>query len=119
MRMEERSRYDRNLHLDNNDWLRVFKKRGYLLSRCISPLDGVLRVLIGVKECTALFSEFEYDIFISYCQKDNIYDCRVTEFVNNLKGELDSTFNEKISVFFDINPHDGLLETHEHPDKRK
>jgi tetratricopeptide (TPR) repeat protein len=33
--------------------------------------------------------------------------------VNNLKGELESTFKEEISVYFDINPHDGLLETHD------
>jgi tetratricopeptide (TPR) repeat protein len=37
----------------------------------------------------------------------------VTEFVNNLKGELESTFKEEISMYFDINPHDGLLETHD------
>ena len=37
----------------------------------------------------------------------------MTEFVNNLKGELESTFKEEISVYFDINPHDGLLETHD------
>ncbi len=32
----------------------------------------------------------------------------MTEFVDNLKGELESTFKEEISVYFDINPHDGL-----------
>ena len=31
----------------------------------------------------------------------------------HLKTELESTFKEDISVYFDINPHDGLLETHE------
>jgi tetratricopeptide (TPR) repeat protein/TolB-like protein len=56
---------------------------------------------------------FEYDIFISYRQKDNKHDGWVTEFVDNLKGELESTFKEEISVYFDINPHDGLLETHD------
>jgi len=56
---------------------------------------------------------FEYDIFISYRQKDNKHDDWVTEFVDNLKGELESTFKEEISVYFDINPHDGLLETHD------
>jgi hypothetical protein len=50
----------------------------------------------------------EYDIFISYRQKDNKHDGRVIEFVDNLKGELESTFKEDISVHFDINPHDGL-----------
>jgi TolB-like protein len=55
----------------------------------------------------------EYDIFISYRQKDNKHDGWVTEFVDNLKGELESTFKEEISVYFDINPHDGLLETHD------
>jgi TolB-like protein len=56
---------------------------------------------------------YEYDIFISYRQKDNKHDGWVTEFVNNLKGELESTFKEEVSVYFDINPHDGLLETHD------
>jgi tetratricopeptide (TPR) repeat protein len=56
---------------------------------------------------------FEYDIFISYRQKDNKYDGWVTEFVNNLKKELEATFKEDITVYFDINPYDGLLETHD------
>jgi TolB-like protein len=56
---------------------------------------------------------YEYDIFISYRQKDNKHEGWVTEFVSNLKGELESTFKEEISVYFDINPHDGLLETHD------
>jgi hypothetical protein len=60
----------------------------------------------------SLIPDFEYDIFISYRQKDNKHDGWVTEFVDNLKGELESTFKEEISVYFDINPHDGLLETH-------
>ncbi|OFY62491.1 MAG: hypothetical protein A2V64_01965 [Bacteroidetes bacterium RBG_13_43_22] len=61
----------------------------------------------------SLIHGFEYDIFISYRQKDNKHDGWVTEFVNNLKGELESTFKEEVSVYFDINPHDGLLETHD------
>jgi TolB-like protein len=56
---------------------------------------------------------FEYDIFISYRQKDNKYDGWVTEFVDNMKRELEATFKEDVSVYFDINPHDGLLETHD------
>jgi TolB-like protein/elongation factor P hydroxylase len=56
---------------------------------------------------------YNYDIFISYRQKDNKHDGWVTEFVENLKGELESTFKEEISVYFDFNPHDGLLETHD------
>ena len=54
-----------------------------------------------------------YDIFISYRQKDNKGDRWVSEFVDALKDELESTFKEEISVYFDINPHDGLLETHD------
>ena len=61
----------------------------------------------------SLIPGYEYDIFISYRQKDNKHDCWVTEFVDNLKGELESTFKEEISVYFDTNPHDGLLETHD------
>ncbi len=37
----------------------------------------------------------------------------MSEFVDALKNELESTFKEEISVYFDINPHDGLLETHD------
>src|SRR5258706_1653922 len=55
---------------------------------------------------------FEYDIFISYRHKDNRGDHWVTEFVSALKTELEVTFKEDISIYFDINPHDGLLETH-------
>jgi TolB-like protein len=61
----------------------------------------------------SLIPGYEYDIFISYRQKDNKYDGWVTEFVNNLKKELEATFKEDISLYFDINPHDGLLETHD------
>ena len=55
---------------------------------------------------------YEYDIFVSYRQKDNEYDGWVTEFVNNLNRELHATFKENISIYFDANPIDGLLETH-------
>jgi hypothetical protein len=61
----------------------------------------------------SLIPDFEYDIFISYHQKDNKHDGWVSDFVENLKGELESTFKEDISVYFDINPHHGLLETHD------
>jgi tetratricopeptide (TPR) repeat protein len=61
----------------------------------------------------SLIPDYEYDIFISYRQKDNKYDGWVTEFVTNLKKELEATFKEDVSVYFDINPHDGLLETHD------
>jgi TolB-like protein len=61
----------------------------------------------------SLVPGYQYDIFISYRQKDNKYDGWITEFVSNLKKELEATFKEDISVYFDINPHDGLLETHD------
>jgi len=62
---------------------------------------------------SSIIEGYNYDIFISYRQKDNKHDGWVTEFVNNLEGELESTFKEEISVYFDINPHDGLLENHD------
>ena len=61
----------------------------------------------------SIISGYEYDIFISYRLKDNKHNGWITSFVENLKGELESTFKEEISVYFDINPHDGLLETHD------
>lgn len=56
---------------------------------------------------------FEYDVFVSYRQKDNRYDGWVSEFVNNLRRELEATFKEDISIYFDSNPYDGLLENHD------
>ena len=71
----------------------------------------------------SLIPGYEYDIFISYRRKDNLSslssgrqannDGWVTEFVGSLKRELEATFKEEISVYFDINPYDGLLENHD------
>lgn len=61
----------------------------------------------------SLIPGYEYDIFISYRQKDNRSDQWVTNFVQALREELDATFKEEISIYFDTNPHDGLLETHD------
>ena len=61
---------------------------------------------------SSLVPGFEYDIFISYRHKDNKYDGWVSDFVANLKRELGATFKEEVSVYFDENPTDGLLETH-------
>jgi len=57
---------------------------------------------------SSIIPGYEYDIFISYRQKDNKYDGWVTEFVNHLKDELEATFKEDISIYFDENPHDGF-----------
>jgi TolB-like protein/Flp pilus assembly protein TadD len=61
----------------------------------------------------SILSSYEHDIFISYRQKDNRSDQWVTNFVRALRDELDATFKENISIYFDSNPHDGLLETHD------
>jgi TolB-like protein len=61
---------------------------------------------------SSIIQGYEYDIFISYRQKDNKYDGWVTEFVNNLRKELEATFKEEISIYFDENPHDGILDTY-------
>jgi hypothetical protein len=39
---------------------------------------------------SSIIPGYEYDIFISYRQKDNKYDGWVTEFVDNLKKELET-----------------------------
>lgn len=68
----------------------------------------------------SLIPGFEYDIFISYRHNDNLptYDLSrqgrsgwVTDFVNSLNEELAGTIKEPLSIYFDKNPHDGLLET--------
>ncbi len=61
---------------------------------------------------SSLIEGYNYDIFISYRQKDNKHDGWVTRFVENLRGELEATFKDDISVYFDENPHDRLQETH-------
>ena len=60
---------------------------------------------------TSLIDGFEYDIFISYRHNDNRSGW-VTEFVKALNEELAATIKDPVSVYFDTNPHDGLLETH-------
>ncbi len=61
---------------------------------------------------SSVIEGYSYDIFISYRQKDNKHDGWVTEFVSQLRGELEATFKVDISIYFDENPKDGLLETH-------
>ncbi len=63
----------------------------------------------------SLIQGYEYDIFISYRHNDNRSGW-VTEFVNALHEELAATIKDPLSIYFDKNAHDGLLETH-HVDK--
>lgn len=67
----------------------------------------------------SLIQDFEYDIFISYRQKDTLpmpgfgrqpNDGWICAFVANLSKELKATFKEDIAIYFDENPHDGLPE---------
>lgn len=55
---------------------------------------------------------FAYDIFVSYRHNDNKYDGWVTEFVEKLSQELDATLKDKLTIYFDKNPKEGLQETH-------
>jgi len=59
----------------------------------------------------SLIQGFEYDLFISYRHNDNRSGW-VTEFVNSFKEELATIIKEPVSVYFDSNLYDGLLETH-------
>lgn len=60
----------------------------------------------------SILSGYEYDIFVSYRHNDNKYDGWVTEFVEKLNQELDATLKDKLSIYFDKNPNEGLQETH-------
>ena len=60
---------------------------------------------------SSIISGYEYDIFVSYRHNDNRSGW-VTEFVKNLQEELATTIKAPVSVYYDSNPHDGLLETH-------
>jgi adenylate cyclase len=59
----------------------------------------------------SLLPGYEYDIFISYRHNDNL-DGWVTDFIQNLERELRGTLKDTVTIYFDKNPHDGLLETH-------
>ena len=66
---------------------------------------------------SSLIDGFEYDIFISYRHNDNLPtqgfgrpERWVTEFMNALQEELAATIKELVSVYFDSNPHGGLLQ---------
>jgi len=61
----------------------------------------------------SLLPGFDNDIFISYRQKDNRGEQWVSSFVEDLRNELDKTFKEEISLYFDINSHNGILGTHD------
>ena len=59
----------------------------------------------------SLLPDYQYDVFISYRQNDN-QSGWISAFVRHLNEELATTMKESVSVYQDINPHDGLLETH-------
>lgn len=61
---------------------------------------------------SSILQGYNYDIFISYRHNDNRSGW-VTEFVKALQEELAATIKEPVSVYFDINPHYGLTETHD------
>lgn len=60
----------------------------------------------------SLIPHLEYDIFISYRHNDNRSGW-VSAFVKALKVELAATIKEPLSVYFDTNDYDGLLENHD------
>jgi TolB-like protein len=67
---------------------------------------------------------FTYDIFISYRLKDNKISDKdsngwVSKFVSRLEKEIQTTIKEDISIYFDENPYDGLLATHDVGDSLK
>ena len=60
----------------------------------------------------SLIRGYEYDIFISYRQNDNKYDQWVSEFVKKLQLELEATSKDRLSIYFDENPRDGIMDSH-------
>ena len=60
----------------------------------------------------SILPNYEYDIFISYRHNDNRSGA-VTSFVNHLKEELAATLKTPLSIYFDTNAYDGLMEHHD------
>lgn len=67
----------------------------------------------------ALNPDHRTDIFISYRQNDNLperhggNDGWVTRFVEELEKAMRSVMKERVTIYFDQNPTDGLLESHD------
>lgn len=61
---------------------------------------------------SSILPGFEYDIFISYRQNDNKYDQWVSDFVHNLSLELVATLKDRLTIYFDENPVDGIKESY-------
>lgn len=59
----------------------------------------------------SLVEGYACDIFISYRHNDNRSGW-VSDFVQALKVELATTLKDPVSVYYDTNPYDGLLEMH-------
>jgi TolB-like protein/Flp pilus assembly protein TadD len=85
----------------------------------ISCHVGATREFGYIWSMASILPTFEYDIFISYRLKDNKGEHWVTNFVTALKAELEATFKEDISIYFDQNPDDGLQATHDVDDSLK
>ena len=51
----------------------------------------------------SIIKDYEYDIFVSYRKNDNNYDHWVSEFVSNLRLELEATVKDRLNIYFDEN----------------
>ena len=60
----------------------------------------------------SILPDFKHDIFVSYRHHDNKYDGWVTEFVEKLNQELNATLKDKLNIYFDKNPSEGLSDNH-------
>ena len=72
-----------------------------------------IHIIATYKVMASSVPGYEYDVFISYRQKDNKYDGWVTEFAASLRNEIEATFTGQVGIYFDENPHDGLRESHD------
>src|SRR4026208_2381764 len=87
----------------------------YFFTRSVAPaaeIDYLLCFLSTEKVMGSILPGFEYDIFISYRHNDNKYDQWVFDFVNNLRLELVATLKDRLSIYLDENPEDGISEIH-------
>jgi hypothetical protein len=50
---------------------------------------------------SGIIEGFNYNIFISYRQDDIKHDGRVSDFIENLKGEIETILGEDIYIFFE------------------
>jgi class 3 adenylate cyclase len=76
--------------------------------RILGAGEAIPETKEAVRPSSSILPGFDHDIYISYRANDNQYDGWVTEFAAKLERELGATVKDKLSVWFEKNPENGM-----------